>query len=63
MYCFAPYFTQNYHTVYVMDYRKYTTCNVRKFAEKYDVDDVIFSPYMIATQSHGGNDLFEWLCG
>ena len=61
--CFAPYFTQNYHTVYVMDYRKYTECNVRKFVEKYDVDDVFFSPYMIATQSHGGNDMFEWLCG
>jgi len=60
--CFAPYFTQNYHKVYVLDYRKYTVRNIRKFVDKYHVNDVFFSPYMIATQSHGGNDMFDWLC-
>jgi len=59
---FAPFVTQNYHTVYVMDYRKYGTMSISKFCDKYDVDDVWFVPYMIATQSHDGNNLFGWLC-
>lgn len=58
----APFVTQNYHTVYVMDYRKYGTMSISKFCEKYDVDDVWFSPYLIATQSHDGNNLFNRLC-
>ena len=59
---FAPFVTQNYHTVYVMDYRKYGTMGISKFCEKYGVDDVWFIPYMIATQSHDGNNLFANLC-
>ena len=58
----APFLTQSYHKVYVMDYRKYGTMSISKFCEKYDVDDVWFSPYLIATQSHDGNNLFAWLC-
>ena len=58
----APFVTQNYHTVYVMDYRKYGTMSISKFCEKHDVDDVWFAPYLIATQSHDGNNLFSWLC-
>lgn len=59
--CFAPFVTQNYHTVYVMDYRK-NTMPLTQFCEKYEVDDVWFSPYLIATQSHDGNDMFARLC-
>ena len=58
----APFVTQSYHKVYVMDYRKYYTMGISKFCEKYDVDDVWFVPYMIATQSHDGNNLFKGLC-
>ena len=60
--CFAPFVTQNYHTVYVMDYRKYTRMGITKFCEKFGVDDVWFTPYMIATHSHDGNNLFSYLC-
>lgn len=58
----APFLTQSYHKVYVMDYRKYGTMSISKFCEKHDVDDVWFAPYLIATQSHDGNNLFSWLC-
>lgn len=60
--CFAPFVTQNYHKVYVMDYRKYGRMGITKFCDKYGVDDVWFTPYMIATQSHDGNNLFSYLC-
>lgn len=46
---FAPFVTQNYHTVYVMDYRSFHRGSLSKFVEEYNVDDVWFIPYMIAT--------------
>ena len=58
----APFVTQSYHKVYVMDYRKYGTMGISRFCEKYGVDDVWFVPYMIATQSQDGNNLFGYLC-
>lgn len=60
--CFAPFVTQNYHRVLVMDYRKFHRMSLSKFAEKYEVDDIWFTPYMIATQSMDGNNFFEYLC-
>lgn len=60
--CFAPFLTQNYHTVYVMDYRRYDQMSLQKFVSEYDVDDVIFIPYLIATQSVDGAKHFERLC-
>lgn len=60
--CFAPFLTQNYHTVYVMDYRAYHKMTVRQFVEEYGVDDVIFAPYLMATQSSDGAAMFERLC-
>lgn len=60
--CFAPFFTQNYHKVYALDYRKYGVMGLKRFVEYYDVQDVIFSPYLIATQSILGNDLFTGMC-
>ncbi len=59
--CLAPYLTQNYHTVYVVDYRKFYD-PLSKFLETHEVQDIIFAPYMIATQSEAGNDLFKRLC-
>lgn len=61
--CFAPFMTQNYHTVYVMDYRKYYSMSIRQFVEKYDVDTVILMPYLMATQASEGAAMFERLCG
>lgn len=60
--CFAPFLTQNYHTVYAMDYRKFNGMGLKQFVETYGVQDVIFAPYLIATQSILGNDLMEKLC-
>ena len=60
--CLAPYFTQNYHTVYVIDYRKYNS-TLKYFLKTHeDVQDSIIAPYMIATQSMAGNELFERRC-
>ena len=60
--CFAPFVTQNYHTVYVMDYRAYRTLTIQQFVEKYEVDTVIMMPYLMATQSRDGAAMFERLC-
>ena len=56
--CYVPYLTQNYHNVYAIDYRKYGKMSMERFVEKYEIDDVIIAPYLIATQSIQGNDLF-----
>ena len=60
--CFVPFLTQNYHTVYAIDYRKYHEMGLSRFVEEYGVQDIIFAPYLIATQSVGGNDMFENRC-
>lgn len=59
----AVFLTQNYHKVYVLDYRKYRLMNLQKFVEKNEIDDVIFAPYVIATQSFDGNDMFKRIGG
>lgn len=56
--CFTPYFSQNYHNVYAIDYRKYWDYRMADFVEKYDIDDVIIAPYMIATQDTNANKWF-----
>lgn len=60
--CLAPFLTQNYHKVYVVDYRKFNACGLRFFVEKYPVQDVIFAPYLMATQSIQGNNIIQSLC-
>ena len=57
----APFYTQNYHKVYAIDYRKYPV-TLKWFAEHYQVDDIIFSPYLISTQAVDGNERFSVLC-
>lgn len=61
--CYAPFLTQNYHKVYIVDYRKYTQMKLTSFVDVYEIDDVIFLPYLIATQDEVGNKLFRHLCG
>ena len=61
--CYAPFLTQNYHKVYVVDYRKYTQMKLTSFVDVYEIDDVIFMPYLIATQDEMGNKLIRYLCG
>ncbi|MBQ8834962.1 MAG: hypothetical protein IJ001_08595 [Oscillospiraceae bacterium] len=58
----APFLAQTYHKVYVVDYRKFTQTTLRWFLKEHEVDDVIFAPYVIATQSIDGNRLFGSLC-
>lgn len=60
---FAIYLTQNYHKVYCVDYRKYKAMKLDQYVQEYEIDDVIFAPYMIATQSVLGNDLIGNRCG
>ena len=60
--CFVPFLTQNYHKIYALDYRKYSRDNLIKFVEKYDVDDVLFIPYLTGTQSGQGVDLISNHC-
>ena len=56
--CLAPFFTQNYHTVYVVDYRYYTK-SMSTLISSFEIDDVIFVPNLGATQSGGVNDLLQ----
>lgn len=52
--CLAPFLTQNYYKVYVVDYRKYGQTTLKWFIETHEVDDVIYAPYVIATQAVDG---------
>lgn len=57
----SPFYTQNYHKIYAIDYRKFYT-KLQWFVQTHEVNDIIFSPYLIATQSFNGNDLIGYLC-
>lgn len=59
--CFAPFLTQNYHTVYVVDYRTYRKMGMRSFVEKYDVQDVILMPNLAASQTENVIALLEYV--
>ena len=56
--CLAPFFTQNYHTVYVVDYR-YHSKSLSSLVKSLEIDDVIFVPNLGATQSDAVNDLLN----
>ena len=60
--CLAPFLTQNYHNVYAVDYRKFYAMPLDELAEKYQVEDIIFAPYLTATQSQDGNVFFANHC-
>lgn len=59
--CFVPFLTQNYHTVYVVDYREYYKLRMSQFVEQYDIQDVIILPNLGATQSENVCGLLETL--
>lgn len=60
--CYVPYLTEHYKTIYAVDYRIYRAMTLEAMVDKYGIDDVIFAPYMIATQATDGNDFFKTIC-
>ena len=56
--CIAPFFTQNYHTLYVVDYRYYSK-NMSTIVRSFEIDDIIFLPNLGATQTASVNDLLQ----
>lgn len=54
---FAAYLTQHYHTVYVIDYRHYSSIHgyltLSKFVDEKGVDDIIFLVALTMSQSDG----------
>jgi hypothetical protein len=59
---FAPFLTQNYHKVYVVDYRTYTAMKLRAFVESYEIDDVLFVESLAMAQGDGTLNLLESFC-
>ena len=47
----VPFLSQNYHKLYVIDYRKYTGMSLNRFVEEFQVDDVIYINNINATQT------------
>lgn len=60
--CFAPFLTQNYHNVYVIDYREYNVMRMPQFVEEYDIQDILLIPNLGATQNSAVIDLMGNLC-
>ncbi len=58
----APYLTQNYHTVYAIDFRTYRQFLLQDFVKEYDVDDVIFMPALGMVQEAGAISSFNYIC-
>ena len=56
--CIAPFFTQNYHTLYVVDYRYYSK-NMSTIVRSFEIDDIIFLPNLGATQTTSVNNLLQ----
>lgn len=60
--CFIPFLTENYKNIYAIDYRKFRNMPLTQFVEQYEIDDVIFMPYLTATQAIQGTDFIENVC-
>lgn len=60
---FAPYLTQHYKNVYVVDYRYYSDMTMKYFVQYYDIDDVIILESLAMAQASGALDLVGYLCG
>lgn len=56
--CMAPFFTQNYHTVYVVDYRYYSQ-NLSTLIKSFEIDDVIFLPNISDIQTKAVSNLLQ----
>ena len=59
----VPFLSQCYHKVYAIDYRKFHDSTLKSLIDRWEVDDVIFAPYLIATQANDGNRMFAAKCG
>ena len=59
----VPFLSQCYHTVYAIDYRKFQGGTLKYLIDNWEVDDVIFAPYLIATQAADGNKMFAAKAG
>lgn len=59
----VPFLSQAYHKVYAIDYRKFHGGSLKFLIDSWDVDDVIFAPYVIATQANDGNKMFAAKAG
>ena len=59
---FAPFLTQHYHNVYIVDYRTYSAMKLRYFVEYYEIDDVLFVESLAMAQGDGTLNLLEWFC-
>ncbi len=59
----VPFLTQNYHKIYVLDFREYNAMKLQKFAATYGVDQIIFAHSLGMSQTEGSNSLFRRLCG
>lgn len=58
----VPLLTQNYHKIYVVDFRSYTAMGLREFSRRYDVDHIIFCHSLGMSQAEGANSLFHYFC-
>ena len=58
----VPFFTQNYHNVYVVDYRELHSMKMRNMVEEYDITDVIFLNNLSAVQNTAVSGLINSLC-
>lgn len=58
----APFLTQNFSQIYVIDYRSYTKMGLKAFVDAYDVDQVIFAQALALAQSEGTISLTRNLC-
>ena len=54
----APFFTQNYHTVYVVDYRYYSE-SLSTLVKSFDIDDIIFLPNVSDIQTKAVSNLLQ----
>lgn len=61
--CLVPYYSMNYHDVYAIDYRKYGAMSLSSFLTRYNIQDVIFAPNMMSTQSQNGVGMLRAHCG
>lgn len=55
---FSVYLSQNYHHVYILDYRKWGSA-LSEFVTEYDIDDVIIAESMSMTQGESTIGLFS----
>ena len=54
----APFFTKNYHTVYVVDYRYYSK-SLSNLVGSFEIDDIIFLPNISDLQTRAVGDLLQ----